>query len=152
MTGPGPVLVRGGGVAGLACAVTLAEQGVLATLAEAGPRIGSAASWKAGGMLAPWCERESAEALVVELGQEALDWWPAHHDAVVRRGSLVLATRRDGAELDLVVGHARPLELMIVSTRTGLPPQSAALVGARPALARPQYSPDSTITLSKLRL
>ena len=58
----------------------------------------------------------------------------------------------DGAELDLVVGHARPLELMIVSTRTGLPPQSAALVGARPALARPQYSPDSTITLSKLRL
>ena len=27
----------------------------------------------AGGMLAPWCERESAEELVVELGREALD-------------------------------------------------------------------------------
>ena len=58
----------------------------------------------------------------------------------------------DGAELDLVVGHARPVELTIVGTRTGLPPQSAPLVQARPALARPQYAPDSTITLAKLRL
>jgi hypothetical protein len=36
--------------------------------------------------------------------------------------------------------------LTIIGSRTGLPPQSATLVAARPALARPQYAPDSTIT------
>ena len=95
------VTVVGAGVAGLTTAIELADRGCTVEVLERGPRLGAGAcSWQAGGMLAPWCERESAEALVVELGREALDWWPAHHDAVVRRGSLVLATRRDRAELD----------------------------------------------------
>jgi glycine oxidase len=62
-------------------------------------------------MLAPWCERESAEQLVVELGREALDWWPRHHPETVRRGTLVLALRRDQPDLDRFArrtdGHER---------------------------------------------
>ncbi len=50
-------------------------------------------------MLAPWCERESAEELVVELGREALDYWPVVHPDTARRGSLVLASRRDEPDL-----------------------------------------------------
>lgn len=57
----------------------------------------------------------------------------------------------DGAELILVTGQA-PIDFTIVGTRTGLPPAAAPLVQARPDLARPQYSPDSTITMARMRL
>ena len=95
------VTVVGAGVAGLATATELAERGCSVEVLERGPALGAdACSWQAGGMLAPWCERESAEDLVVELGREALAWWPRHHDGVVRHGSLVLAPRRDEPELE----------------------------------------------------
>jgi len=62
--------------------------------------IGRGASWYAGGMLAPWCERESAEEAVLTLGQSALDWWEeATPGLVVRNGTLVVAPARDRAEL-----------------------------------------------------
>lgn len=95
------VTVLGAGVAGLATATELAARGCTVEVIERGPSLGSGAcSWHAGGMLAPWCERESAEELVVELGREALEWWPAHHETVGQCGSLVLATRRDGPDLE----------------------------------------------------
>ena len=50
-------------------------------------------------MLAPWCEGESAEASVVDLGQVALDWWPRHGTGTVQAGTLVVAPPRDTAEL-----------------------------------------------------
>ena len=50
-------------------------------------------------MLAPWCEGESAEPPVVDLGQRALDWWPAHHAGTARAGTLVVAPARDTPEL-----------------------------------------------------
>jgi hypothetical protein len=58
----------------------------------------------------------------------------------------------DGAILDLVAGNRDPIELFLVGTRSGLPAQAAPLVRARRALARPQYAPDSTITVSRIRL
>ena len=58
----------------------------------------------------------------------------------------------DGATLDLFTTERDPIEFHLIGTRTGLPPQAAALVRARPRLARPQYLPDSTITISKIRL
>ena len=95
------VTVVGAGVAGLATATELAERGCSVEVIERGPALGAGAcSWQAGGMLAPWCERENAEDLVVELGREALAWWPRRHDGVVRHGSLVLAPRRDEPELE----------------------------------------------------
>jgi glycine oxidase len=93
------ILVRGGGVAGLACAVTLAERGALVTLAEAGPAIGSGASWKAGGMLAPWCEAETAPPGLTELALPSLAWWRRQVPDTVFAGTLVLALSRDSAEL-----------------------------------------------------
>lgn len=49
-------------------------------------------------MLAPYCERESAEEPVLRHGRNAADWW-AKHTEVTRNGSLVLALGRDLADL-----------------------------------------------------
>ena len=94
------VAVVGAGVVGLACATELLARGAQVTLYERGPRIGAkACSWFAGGMLAPWCEGESAEEPVIRLGQQAADWWERHADGVVRNGTLVVAPSRDRSEL-----------------------------------------------------
>ncbi|HEX8639837.1 MAG TPA: M20/M25/M40 family metallo-hydrolase [Allosphingosinicella sp.] len=58
----------------------------------------------------------------------------------------------DGAVIDLAVNREGPVALTVVGTRTGLPAAAGPLVRARPALARPQYSPDSTLTLATVRL
>ena len=94
------VAVVGAGVVGLACATELRARGARVAVHERGPRIGAeACSWYAGGMLAPWCEGESAEEPVVRLGQEATDWWDRHAGGVVRQGTLVVTTSRDRSEL-----------------------------------------------------
>ena len=94
------VAVIGAGVAGLACAVELAERGVSVEVFERSETLGaSACSWQAGGMLAPWCERESAAPLIARLGEESIEWWAARFPGTVRRGSLVVAHGRDAGEL-----------------------------------------------------
>ncbi|TCD13335.1 FAD-dependent oxidoreductase [Oricola cellulosilytica] len=95
------VTVIGAGVAGLACATVLAERGAEVEVIERSPDLlADACSRHAGGMLAPWCELESAEEPVARLGAEAIDWWEARVREVWRQGSLVLAPPRDRAELD----------------------------------------------------
>ncbi|PSJ62999.1 glycine oxidase ThiO [Pseudaminobacter soli (ex Li et al. 2025)] len=93
-------LVKGAGVAGLTAAYELALRGAAVTVVEPRSDPTRAASWFAGGMLAPDCERESAEPIVQELGLGAADWWdaalPGH---VARAGTLVVAPARDAAEL-----------------------------------------------------
>jgi len=94
------VSVIGAGIAGLACALELAERGVAVEVLERAPASGpTGCSWFAGGMLAPWCERESCGALIARLGEESLPWWRAHFPATVRNGTLVLAHGRDRPEL-----------------------------------------------------
>ena len=94
------VAVVGAGVVGLACATELLARSAQVTVHERGPRVGAeACSWYAGGMLAPWCEGESAEEPVIRLGQQAADWWEHHAGGVVRNGTLVVAPSRDRAEL-----------------------------------------------------
>ncbi|WP_131194141.1 glycine oxidase ThiO [Lichenihabitans psoromatis] len=94
------VIVVGAGVAGLVTAVQLAERGASVDVVDRGAYLGAAScSWFAGGMLAPWCEAESAEPAVTHLGQMALDWWPAHIAGTVALGTLVVAPPRDTAEL-----------------------------------------------------
>lgn len=94
------VLVRGAGVAGLATAFELAARGAEVAVCEAGRNVGSGASWFAGGMLAPWCERESAEPAVVLLGRRSADWWDVALPGLVsRQGTLVVASPRDAAEI-----------------------------------------------------
>lgn len=88
--------VLGSGVAGLCVATLLAEQGETpeVILSDETP----ASHW-AGGMLAPFCEGESAPEQVIELGQHAAGWWAQRVDGVARQGTLVVAAPRDTAEL-----------------------------------------------------
>lgn len=95
------VLIRGAGVAGLTLAHELAGYGVRITVTDPRQSMAETASWFAGGMLAPYCERESAEQSVQDLGLAAADWWDkALPDLVVRAGTLVVAASRDHGELD----------------------------------------------------
>ena len=50
-------------------------------------------------MVAPWCEAESTEPIVALLGAEALDFWTRLVPVAERRGSLVVAQKRDRGEL-----------------------------------------------------
>ena len=94
------VTVIGAGIAGLTTAWALAEGGAVVHVIERSASLGAEACTRfAGGMLAPWCEAESAEPLVVSLGQEALRFWPRVFAGTVRRGSLVLAPGRDAPDL-----------------------------------------------------
>ena len=58
----------------------------------------------------------------------------------------------DGQTMTIVIGNPAAVEFMVIGSRSGLPPSAASLVAARPKLSRPQYSPDSTITVSRLRI
>ncbi|MEM7407545.1 MAG: glycine oxidase ThiO [Pseudomonadota bacterium] len=93
--------IIGAGVAGLAVATELNARGLEdIQIFDRAPDLGEAScSWWAGGMLAPWCERESAEEPVVRHGEQAADWWHRHTSGVTRNGSLVLALPRDRSEL-----------------------------------------------------
>ncbi|MDX7953002.1 FAD-dependent oxidoreductase [Lichenihabitans sp. Uapishka_5] len=94
------VTVIGAGAAGLVAATELMERGASVTVLERGREIGAGAtSWYAGGMLAPWCEREGADAAVLAEGRLALDWWPKHFAGTVQAGTLVVTPPRDAAEL-----------------------------------------------------
>jgi glycine oxidase len=93
-------IVVGAGVAGLACALELAERGREVEVIERGRRLGDGCcSWMAGGMLAPWCERASTDPAVLELGEPSIDWWVRRFAGTSRNGSLVVAPARDMAEL-----------------------------------------------------
>ena len=93
------VTVIGAGVAGLTCATELLERGVAVNVLERGEHIGeSACSWWAGGMLAPWCERESPEESVARYGAQAANWWARHAGGITRGGTLVLALERDASD------------------------------------------------------
>lgn len=94
------VTIVGAGVCGLVAATSFAEAGFDVRLVEATPDLGAdAASWLAGGMLAPYCEAESASAAIVAPGLKAIDWWDSHAGCVSRNGTLVVDPGRGGAEL-----------------------------------------------------
>lgn len=95
------VAIIGAGVAGLCCACESVDRGLYVNLYEQSDVLGeTACSWYAGGMLAPWCEAETAESVVTDWGQMAIDWWDAHVTPVARKGSLVLSMQRDRNELN----------------------------------------------------
>lgn len=106
------VHVVGAGVAGTWQALLFAEAGFAVTLHEAGDQdLADATSYWAGGMLAPDCERETAEPLVTSLGRRSLALWRDHLSDTCAGGSLVVAHPRDRSDLDrlarLTEGHAR---------------------------------------------
>lgn len=93
------VCVAGAGIVGLTAAFELARRGVTVDVFERRGGPGEGCSFHAGGMIAPWCERESAEPVVTELGIEGLDFWTRTMPVAARNGSLVVAPPRDRADV-----------------------------------------------------
>ena len=105
--------IIGAGVAGLCIATELAERGAEVKLMDRGGGPGPhACSWWAGGMLAPFCEGETAPDIVVRHGLAAADWWEAHGAEVTRKGSLAIALGRDRQELDRFARRTRENRLV----------------------------------------
>jgi glycine oxidase len=93
------IRIIGAGVAGMTCAYEFARAGADVELVERAGGPGLGCSFFAGGMIAPWCEAESAEPLVVEWGREALDYWTNIVPVAKVRGSLVVTPPRDRPDL-----------------------------------------------------
>ncbi|WP_420863670.1 FAD-dependent oxidoreductase [Algirhabdus cladophorae] len=94
------ISIIGAGVAGLTTAKALLDRGAKVRLFERGDGVGPhACSWWAGGMLAPFCEGESAEEPVVRLGTEAAAWWHNATGGVSHNGTLVVTAARDQSDL-----------------------------------------------------
>lgn len=120
------VLVKGAGVAGLAVAYELLSLGFEVDVVDQAPSIGGGASWLAGGMLAPWCERESADERVLAQGRNAADWWDAAvPGAVIRKGTLVVASPRDTGELARFASRTSGYEWLDEGGIAGLEPALA---------------------------
>ena len=68
-------------------------------------------SYWAGGMLAPWCEAETSEPLIVRLGIRSLDLWRENFPQTPFNGSLVVTHPRDRADFErfakMTSGHRR---------------------------------------------
>lgn len=112
------IAVRGAGVVGLWQALTLARRGHAVTLYERSAQpFADSCSVYAGAMLAPRCEEESAEPVVRGLGRRGIALWRETYPGTIVNGSLVVALKRDRAELDrfarMTGGHRRlaPAEL-----------------------------------------
>ncbi|WP_062112432.1 FAD-dependent oxidoreductase [Aureimonas sp. AU40] len=101
------VHILGAGVAGLTTAARLTEAGRRVVIHEAAGELGQrAASWLAGGMLAPYCEAATADPAIIEPGLRGIDFW-AERAPVSRKGTLVLAAPRDGADLRQFASRTR---------------------------------------------
>lgn len=57
----------------------------------------------------------------------------------------------EGATFDVIVSR-KPVEWLVTGVTPGLPEAARPLMERRPSFARPQYAPDATITLSRIRL
>lgn len=125
------VLVRGAGVAGLTTAHELAARGAELLVLDKRSSPAECASWFAGGMLAPFCERESAEEAVVTLGRQAAGWWEKTLPGSVRfNGTLVVAPSRDSAELRRFAARTRGHTRIGADEIASLEPDLAGRFGA----------------------
>jgi glycine oxidase len=99
--GESPVSVIGAGIAGAWQALLFAQAGHAVTLFErGGADMTQATSHWAGGMLAPYCEREASEPLITRLGIRALDLWREQFPDTSFNGSLVVSHPRDRADYE----------------------------------------------------
>jgi glycine oxidase len=110
--GNSPVSIIGAGIAGAWQALLFAQGGHAVTLHERSDAamMLSTSHW-AGGMLAPYCEAETAEPLISRLGLRALDLWRRELPETPFNGSLVVAHSRDRNDFErfarLTAGHRR---------------------------------------------
>lgn len=110
--GDSPVSVIGAGIAGAWQALLFAQAGHDVTLFESSDSaMTQGTSHWAGGMLAPWCEREASEPLITRLGVRSLALWREQLPDTPFHGSLVVAHARDRSDYErfakLTTGHQR---------------------------------------------
>jgi len=110
--GESSVNIIGAGIAGSWQALLFARAGYDVTLHERGDAaMAQATSHFAGGMLAPWCEREGSEPLITRLGTRSLDLWHEQLPETPFNGSLVVAHPRDRTDFErfarLTTDHQR---------------------------------------------
>jgi glycine oxidase len=110
--GESSISIIGAGIAGAWQALLFAQAGRQVTLHERSDAamLQSTSHW-AGGMLAPYCEAEVSEPVIVRLGLRSLNLWREQFPETPFNGSLVVAHPRDRADFDrfakLTSGHQR---------------------------------------------
>jgi glycine oxidase len=125
------VTVLGAGVAGLACAVELAERGASVEVLERAAALpGAGCSWFAGGMLAPWCELETSGPLIAQLGEEGVAWWRRRFPATAQEGTLVIAHGRDTGELVQFARRTQHYRTLDAEALAALEPELAGRFGS----------------------
>jgi glycine oxidase len=93
--------VIGAGIAGTWQALLFTKAGrKVAVYERDAPAMTQAAAHWAGGMLAPYCESESAEPLITRLGLRSLALWREALPETPFNGSLVVAHGRDRADFE----------------------------------------------------
>ncbi len=102
--------VVGAGIAGSWQALLFALAGYQVTLYDRDETaLTHATSHWAGGMLAPWCEREGAEPIITDLGIRSLELWRRLLPETTFNGTIVIAHPRDRPDLErfarLTSGH-----------------------------------------------
>lgn len=120
------IVIKGAGIAGLVTAHELVNRGLSVEVHERATSVGHGASRYAGGMLAPYCEREAAPEQVLQLGLQGLDWWRKTMPAdVIGKGTLVLAQSRDIAELSRFAARTQGYEWVDAEAIAALEPDLA---------------------------
>ncbi len=98
--------IVGAGLAGRWLAISLARTDWQVTIFDKDDESGQdSCTWTGAGMIAPYCEQESAEPIICEMGIRSLELWPdllkslAEPVFYQNDGSLVVAHPRDADEL-----------------------------------------------------
>lgn len=113
----GTVVIIGAGVMGQVAALALSRLGWCVTLID--KRRASDAglcSRAAAGLLSPFCELESSDALITHLGREALDLWPYFLTGLAepvffqKSGTLAVSHPEDRSELDRLTRKVRAFD------------------------------------------
>ena len=112
MTRPLSIAVVGAGIAGRLLALELANRGCRVSLYDKDDPDGTNSCTHAGaGMLAPWCELDTASDHIFDLGIASLPLWQSWKDRLLGplhlefNGSLVTAHASDLAELERLRQH-----------------------------------------------
>ena len=100
------IAVVGAGIIGRLLAIKLSESGYDVSIYEKGDWLNSdSCSYTAAGMIAPYCELETAEYLVARIGLEPFYLWPEIINSLdeeiffQKNGSLVIAPQNYTEEL-----------------------------------------------------
>ena len=117
--------VLGAGIAGLTASHAFAAAGFPVTLHERAAAAGRGCSFYAGGMIAPWCEAESAEPELIALGLASLRYWQETVPVARTAGSLLVAPARDLPELTRFGRATQEHETLGADAIAGLEPDLA---------------------------